>query len=354
MFRDERFAKSRDNAMTPEQLRKAPWIPPAFRPLERNMVMRDPPDHTRLRALVLQAFTPRLVEQMRARVQAVTDELLDRAAARGEMDLVRDFALPLPMTIITEIMGVPARDHQKFHAWSKTIVSVGSFSAALRVLPSLWQFTQYLRRFFRIRRADPRDDLVSMLIQVEAAGDRLTEDELLGMVFLLLIAGQETTVDLISGGVLALFQHPEQLERLRSDPSLIRSAVEEFLRYMSPVFMTTDRYAREAVTIHGVTIPRGALTLGVIGSANRDETVFEEADALDLGREDTRHLGVGYGIHFCLGTALARLEAQIAIETLLRRVKGLRLQRPIASLRWRPSLVLRGLEALPVRFDRIA
>jgi cytochrome P450 len=348
LLTDERFAKSRYNALTPEQLRKQPWVPPMFRPLERTMIDLDPPDHTRLRQLVHKAFTPRLIERMRERVQTLSNELLDAAARRSEMDLIRDYALPLPMTIITEILGVPIQDRDKFHKWSKVIVSVDQFNANWSVIPAIWRFSRYLRRFFKVRRADLRDDLVSALIQGEEAGDRLSEDELLAMVFLLLVAGHETTVNLIGSGTLELLQHPDQMEKLRRDPTLIKSAVEELLRYTAPVFMSTERYAREDVTIQRVTIPHGEMTLGVIGSANRDGTVFENPDTLDIEREPNKHLSFGQGAHYCLGAALARLEAQIAINTLLERMRKLRLKDSQESLRWRRSLILRGLEALPV------
>lgn len=350
LLKDERFPKNRRSALTPEQIRRLPWVPPMFRPLERNMLDLDQPDHTRLRALVHKAFTPRLVEQMRERVQTLAIELLDGVSRRGEMDLINDYALPLPMTIITEILGVPTSDQHKFHKWSKAVVSLSSPNATIRVIPSVWMFIRYLRRFFKIRRADPQDDLASALIQAEEAGDKLSEDELLAMVFLLLIAGHETTVNLIGSGTLALLEHPDQMEKLRGEPSLIKTAIEELLRYTAPVLMTTERYAREDVTIHSVTIPRGEMTFGVIGSANRDENVFENPDALDITREPNRHLSFGQGIHFCLGAPLARMEAQIAINTLLRRMPDLRLKVSPDSLRWRPSMILRGLDTLPVLF----
>ena len=353
LLKDERFTKNRRRALTPEQLRQLPWVPPMFRPLERNMLDLDPPDHTRLRALVHKAFTPRLVERMRERIQTLADELLERVARRGEMDLINDYALPLPMTIITEILGVPAGDRDKFHKWSKAVVSLSSPNPTVKVIPSVWMFIRYLRRFFKMRRREPRDDLASALIQAEEAGDRLSEDELLAMVFLLLIAGHETTVNLIGSGVLALLEHPDQMERLRREPSLIKPAVEELLRFTAPVFMTTERYAREDASVLGVTIPRGEMTLGVIGSANRDEAVFENPDELDVTREPNRHLSFGQGIHFCLGAPLARMEAQIAINTLLRRMPDLKLKVPPDSLRWRPSMILRSLDALPVAYQSL-
>jgi cytochrome P450 len=350
LLRDERFTKNRRSALTEEQLRKLPWTPPMFRPLERNMLDLDPPDHTRLRSLVHKAFTPGLVEQMRARTQTVADELVDRVVRLGEMDLIKEFALPLPMTIITEILGVPRKDHDKFHKWSQAVVSLTSPSPTLRVLPSVWKFIRYLRQFFKLRRRDPQDDLVSALIKAEEAGDKLNEDELLAMVFLLLIAGHETTVNLIGNGTLALIENPNELNKLLSELSLVKPAVEELLRYTSPVFTTTERYAREDTMIHGVTIPRGEMTLGVIGSANRDETAFENPIELQITREPNRHLSFGQGIHFCLGAPLARMEAQIAFTTLLRRLPNLKLTTPASSLRWRPSIFLRGLASLPVRF----
>jgi cytochrome P450 PksS len=350
LLRDQRFTKNRRSALTKEQLRKLPWTPPMFRPLERNMLDLDPPDHTRLRSLVHKAFTPSLVEQMRSRTQALSDELLDRVLWLGEMDLISDFALPLPMTIITEILGVPPNDHDKFHRWSKAVVSLTSPSPTLRVIPSVWKFLRYLRHFFKLRRRDPKDDLVSALIKAEDAGDKLSEDELLAMVFLLLIAGHETTVNLIGNGILALIENPNEMRKLQDDPSLVKPAVEELLRFTSPVLMTTERYALEDAMVGGLTIPRGEMTLGVIGSANRDETVFENPDELQITREPNKHLAFGQGIHFCLGAPLARMEAQIAFTTLMRRLPDLRLTNPVHSLRWRPSIFLRGLASLPLKF----
>ena len=350
LLRDQRFTKNRRSALTKDQLRKLPCTPPMFRPLERNMLDLDPPDHTRLRSLVHKAFTPGLVEQMRSRAQAISDELLDRVVSLGEMDLIRDFALPLPMTIITEILGVPAKDRDKFHRWSKAVVSLTSPSPTLRVIPSVWKFLRYLRHFFELRRRDPQDDLVSALIKAEEAGDRLNEDELLAMVFLLLIAGHETTVNLIGNGTLALLENPNEMSKLRSEPSLVKGAIEELLRYTSPVLMTTERYALQDAIVHGVTIPRGEMTLGVIGSANRDETVFDNPTDLHITRDPNKHLAFGQGIHFCLSASLARMKAKIAFTTLLRRLPDLRLNTSPHSLRWRPSIFLRGLASLPVKF----
>jgi cytochrome P450 len=350
---DDRFVKDKRRALSREQASAEPWIPGIFKPLEFNMLDLDPPDHTRLRALVHKAFSPRLVDNMRERIQKLTDEFLDAAQELGRMDLIRDYALPLPSTIIAEMLGVPARDRHKFHRWSSTIVStVPSRWGLLTAIPSLWAFLRYIRRLVQTRRAAPRDDLVSALVEAREVGDKLTEDELLAMVSLLLIAGHETTVNLIGNGMLALMEHPESLEQLRNDPALIKPAVEELLRYDGPLETATERYAHEDLTIAGVTIPRGEIVFAVLASANRDERQFDRPDELNLTREPNRHLAFGLGVHYCLGAPLARLEGQIAINTLLRRLPDLRLARPVSALRRRPGLVLHSLEALPVTFAK--
>jgi cytochrome P450 PksS len=352
VLRDERFAKDRLNAMTPDQLARQPWIPRFFLPLTRNMLDLDEPDHARLRALVQLAFTPRLVEQMRPRIQALTDQLLDAVRSRSRFDLIHDYALPVPTTIIAEMLGVPVKDRHRFHRWSRALLVAGASSWGIfTAIPSVWRFMRYLRKFIQSRRASPQDDLVSALVQAEEAGQKLSEDELLAMIMLLLIAGHETTVNLIGNGTLALLEHPDQMEKLRGDPSLIRVAVEELLRFHSPVESATERFPREDVTVAGVTIPRGEIVFAVIASANRDEGQFADPDKLDITREPNRHVSFGQGIHFCLGASLARLEGQIAINTLLRRARGLRLAVPPEALHWRRGLVLRGLEALPVAVD---
>src|SRR5262249_53469164 len=282
------------------------WFRKVFKALRRNMLHLDPPDHTRLRALVSKAFTPRLIEQMRDRIQRITDDLLGAALARGRMDLIRDYALPLPTTIIAEMLGVPVQDRHHFHRWSNAIVSAASSTWGLvKAVPNAWALMRYIRMTVRKRRAQPRDDLVSALARAEEAGDTLSEEELLGMVFLLLVAGHETTVNLIGNGTLALLDHPGEMEKLRADPGLIRPAVEELLRYTSPVELATERYARADVTVAGVTIPRGEMVLAVLASANRDERQFANPDALDVTREPNRHLAFGLGTHFCLGAPLA-------------------------------------------------
>jgi cytochrome P450 PksS len=351
VLKDERLIKDKRIALTPAQAARQPWIPGLLKPLERNMLDLDPPDHTRLRGLVHTAFAPRLIENLRERVETLTDELLDAVERRGRMDLIRDYALPLPTTIIAELLGVPVRDRHRFHRWSNHIVTgVATTWGLVRLMPSLMAFLRYIRRLVRARRAAPGDDLVSALVQSRETGDRLNEDELLAMISLLLIAGHETTVNLIGNGMLALLRHPEQHELLRNDPSLIKSAVEELLRYDGPLEMATERYAREDLSVAGVTIPRGERVFAVLASANRDNRQFDRPDDLDLRREPNRHVAFGLGIHYCLGAPLARLEGQIAINTLLRRLPGLRLAVRPDALPWRPGLVLHGLKALPVAF----
>jgi cytochrome P450 len=349
VLKDERFVKDRGNTLTPEQSPNQPWVPALFKPLARNMLDVDPPDHTRLRALVHKAFTPRLIEEIRNRIQSLTDDLIDAAERRVRMDLIRDYALPIPTTIISEMLGVPVSDRHRFHRWSQVIVaSAPSGWSMLRAIPSAMAFLRYIRKLVKARRSSPRNDLVTALAHAEEVGARLDEDELVSMVFLLLIAGHETTVNLIGNGSLALLNHPDQMRRLREDPSMLKSAVEELLRFDGPLATATERYAREDVSLGGTKIPRGALVYAVLGSANRDERQFPDPDVLDLTREPNRHLAFGLGIHYCLGAPLARLEGQIAIGTLLRRLPNLRLASPPAALRWRRGLVLRGLTALPV------
>jgi cytochrome P450 PksS len=351
VLKDERFVKDTNNALTLEQAARQPWFRKLFKPLKRNMLDLDPPDHTRLRALVHKAFTPRLVERMRGRVQGLADELLDKVQGRGRMDLIRDYALPMPTTIIAEMLGVPVADRHAFHRWSNAIVSAGHSTWALwKAVPSVMLFLRYIRKFIERRRAHPEGDLVSALARAEEAGDTLSVDELTAMVFLLLVAGHETTVNLIGNGTLALLEHPDQMEKLRNDPELVKPALEELLRYASPVETATERYASADVTMAGVTIPRGEMVFAVIASANRDERQFADPDTLDVAREPNKHLSFGLGTHFCLGAPLARLEGQIAINTLLRRLPDLRLAVAPKALRWRRGLVLRGLEALPVEF----
>ena len=352
ILKDDRFVKDPANAMAGEQLSRQRWFRKVFKSLQRNMLNVDAPDHGRLRALVSKAFTPPLIEQMRQRVERLTGELMDAVQGGGRMDVIRDYATPLPTTIIAEMLGVPVADREKFRRWSNATMSASysSFQMA-RAVWNAWALLRYLRKIIKQRRAAPRDDLISALLRVEESGDRLAPNELLAMTLLLLLAGFETTVNLIGNGVLTLLEHPDQLEKLRNDPSLIKPAVEEMLRFAGPIDTSTERYASQDITIAGVTIPRGEMVMAAIASANRDERRFPNPDSFDITRDPNKHLSFGAGTHFCLGAALARLEAQIAINTLLRRAPELRLAIAPARLRWKPGLILRGLESLPVIFE---
>jgi len=259
--------------------------------------------------------------------------------------------LPIPTTIIAEMLGVPVADRHKFHRWGSAMLSAGaSRFGLLWAMPSAWRFTRYIRKLIAHRRANSGDDLISALIAAKEDRDRLSDDELLSMILLLIVAGHETTVNLIASGMLALLEHPDQLERLQSDPGLIKPAVEELLRFTAPVETATERFAREDLELAGVRIAKGDLVLAAIASANRDESQFMNPDTLDITREPNKHLAFGLGIHFCLGASLARLEGQTAINTLLARTRDLRLAVDPRKLRWRSGLVLRGLKALPVSF----
>lgn len=346
---DETFVKNPRKAMSPEQLRREPTanLPGPFRVLQQGLLSLDGADHGRLRALVHQAFTPRTVERMREQTQAVTDEALQKILRRGAADLIGDFALPIPLAVIGRVLGVPERDHDRFSTWTKALVSVGNRNPLFAV-PTILTFMGYMRRLVKERRAAPQGDLISALVLAQEAGDALSDDEILAMIFLLLSAGHETTVNLIGSGALALMGHPDQLERLRAEPGLIRSAVEELVRFVAPVEQATERYAARDTAVAGVRIPRGELVVGVLASANRDPAQFDAPDTLDLGRANNRHLAFGMGMHYCLGAPLARLEAQIALNTLVQRAPGLRLAVPASALTWRPSFVVRGLQRLPV------
>jgi cytochrome P450 len=322
--------------------------------LPRSMLFRDPPDHTRLRGLVSKAFTPRTIEQLRGHIQEIVDRLVGRALAQGGMDVIEDLAYPLPVTVICEMLGVPVNDHASIRGWSSDIAR--SLDAiGLRVDESIVERGRVARRaladYFRAlvpeRRARPRADLLSGLLAAEEQGDKLSEPEVIAMCLLLFIAGHETTVNLIGNGTLALLRHPEQLARLQAEPGLVPNAIEELLRYDSPV-QRTARITTEDVEIAGHAIAKGVMVVTALGAANRDPAQFPEPDRLDVARKDPRHISFGYGIHFCLGAPLARVEGQLALGTLLRRAPGLTLAEP--SPEWRESSVLRGLKQLRVTF----
>jgi cytochrome P450 len=314
----------------------------------------DPPDHTRLRALLTKVFTPRMIEAMRPRVQVLVDELLDVVQSAERMDVIRDLAYPLPATVILEMIGAPPEDRDRFRQWALDInslfeaggrVTLGAAQTAQR---SILEMREYIRGLIEERRRRPRSDILTGLVAAEEDGRTLTEAELVSTVVTLFVAGHETTTNLIGNGMVALLRHPDQMVRLSDDPSLTGSAVEELLRYDTSV-PRGWRIATENVQFDGRPIKRGDLVLPMLGAANRDPAQFPDPDRLDLRRKDNKHLAFGHGIHFCLGAPLARLEAPIAITTMLRRLPDLRLETD--TLVWRRDVALRGVESLPVVFD---
>jgi cytochrome P450 len=351
---DERFVRDVRLALSPEELAVfEAEMPAGIEYVDSHMLNRDGDDHKRLRRLVSKAFTPRMIEQLRPRIQEIADDLLDPVVPAGEMDLVSTFAFPLPITVIAELLGVPVDHRDQFREWSNAFVSpaLDPDSQAL-FMQSMAEFVAYLHALFETRRAEPRDDLVSALVAVEDGGDTLSETELTSMASLLIVAGHETTVSLIGNAVVALLANPEQLALIENDPSLLPRAVEELIRFDGPVERTLNRWAAEDVELGGQTIRRGDSLIVILGAADHDPERFEAADALDVTAErSARHLGFGRGSHFCLGAPLARLEAEIALETLLRRLPGLRLAVPPDELRWRPVPLFRSLVAVPVAWE---
>ncbi|MEZ4706022.1 MAG: cytochrome P450 [Caldilineaceae bacterium] len=348
LLKEERLIKNPNTAKASGG-QGIPWMPKAFEPLMHNMLNTDEPDHRRLRNLVHKAFTPKIIAGLTGRIEQIAHDLLDSALAEGGVDLIQAYALPLPITVIAELVGIPAADRAQFRRWvQRIVVNPTPLNMALAA-PALWRLLRYFRKLADQRRRDPQDDLLTALALAEDAGDQFSEDELLGMVFLLLVAGHETTVNLIGNGTLALLSHPEQLARLRDNPALAESAVEELLRYDGPLMTTEFSFAREAMTLHGVTIPQGATVLPTLLSANRDEAVFPNADRLDLTRSPNRHLAFGQGIHYCLGAPLARLEGRIAFNALLERAPNLQLAVAPEQLEYKNIMILHSLKKLPVQ-----
>jgi cytochrome P450 len=315
-------------------------------PLSVNMLMSDPPDHTRLRRLVNKAFTTRAVERLRPRIERAAGQLLDEISAGAAVDLLEAYALPLPIIVICELLGVPLADRDDFRAWTQTFVTT---STPEELATAGRQLTGYLTALIDDKRKNPADDLLSVLVQVSDEGSTLSPGETLNMAFLLLTAGFETTVNLIANGVLALLRHPAQLALLRSDPSLLPGAIEEILRFDGPVHVATLRYTTEPVDAGKTEIPADQLVHVSLLAANRDGNRFTDPDRFDITRQDAGHVAFGHGIHHCVGAPLARLEGQIAIGQLLDRFPGLALDGDPGALHWRESTLMHGLSSLPVR-----
>ena len=351
VLRDKRFGKDYVDRTIK---RYGPKImdEPIFASMKHWMLQQDPPDHTRLRGLVVKAFTARRVEDMRPRIQQVVDQTIDAILDRGHMDLIEDFAFRLPVTIICDMLGIPEEHREAFYKSSRDggrildpvpltaeeIAQANTGNALAKM---------YFEQLFELRRRNPGDDLTTQLVQAEEDGSKLTNEEMTANIILLFGAGHETTVNLIGNGLLALHRNPDQLALLQANPSLITNAIEEFLRYDSSVQLTGRTTLEDVEDLGGKPIPKGETVLCLLGSANRDPAVYpDRPDQLDITRPNVKPLSFGGGIHFCLGAQLARIEAEIAINTLLRRIPGLRID-DTENPQWRPTFVLRGLKHLP-------
>lgn len=338
VLKDKRLVKQPGNAGLPDL--KAPAF---VRPLMKNMLALDDPDHARLKRLVQAAFNPRRIERMRAKTEAISHELIDRLPFGKPFDLMHDYALPLPVAVISDMLGVPKQDRLRFARWSGALIR-GSASrwGMITSTPQIIAFLRYLKQFIATKRVQPDDDLVSDLIREEIEGDRLDHEELMAMVAILLNAGHETTTSLIGNGVIALIDDPDARAQWQSGLTGPDIATEEMLRFTGPVFTSTHRYASEDIEIAGIRIPRGALVLGVVTSANRDESIFHAADRLALDRTPNRHLTFGEGGHYCVGASLARLEGQVAFRHLTTRLPNLRLHGDRQNVAYRRGLILSG------------
>jgi cytochrome P450 len=354
VYADARFSRAQGLRRGFERLPEAEQriAEPVYHTFSKTMFYSDPPYHTRLRGLVNNAFTPNAVEQMRPYVQRMVDSLLDAVQTQGKMDAIRDLAHPLPVLVISQMLGLPAEERVRFKQWSDDIFAIlGSVPHAPesmeRASQSLAELTDYLTMLSHSRRQQPQNDLISALVGVVEEGQRLTQEELIANVTILLSAGHETTSHLIGNGLLALLRNPDQMQKLRDHPQLIPSAVEEMMRYDNPV-QIAYRSAAADVEIGGKHIRKGQLVNSVLAAGNRDPEHFSEPDRFDISRDEGRHLGFGLGIHFCIGAPLVRLEAQIAFSTILRRFPELHLA--TENLEWQEHPIFRGVKSLPLSF----
>ncbi|AXO98671.1 cytochrome P450 [Bacillus anthracis] len=319
--------------------------------LTTHMLNSDPPNHNRLRSLVQKVFTPKMIAQLEGRIQDITDDLLNEVERKGSLNLVDDYSFPLPIIVISEMLGIPKEDQAKFRIWSHAVIAYPETSEEIKETEKqLSEFITYLQYLVDMKRKEPKEDLVSALILAESEGHKLSARELYSMIMLLIVAGHETTVNLITNTVLALLENPNQLQLLKENPKLIDAAIEEGLRYYSPVEVTTSRWADEPFRIHDQTIEKGDMVVIALASANRDETVFENPEVFDITRENNRHIAFGHGSHFCLGAPLARLEAKIAITTLFERMPELQIKGNREDIKWQGNYLMRSLEELPLTF----
>ncbi|PFC14116.1 cytochrome P450 [Bacillus cereus] len=319
--------------------------------LTTHMLNSDPPNHNRLRSLVQKAFTPKMITQLEGRIQDIADDLLNEVERKSSLNLVDDYSFPLPIIVISEMLGIPKEDQAKFRIWSHAVIAYPEMPEEIKETEKqLSEFITYLQYLVDVKRQEPKEDLVSALILAESEGHKLSARELYSMVMLLIVAGHETTVNLITNTVLALLENPNQLQLLKENPKLIDAAIEEGLRYYSPVEVTTSRWAAEPFQIHDQTIQKGDMVVIALASANRDEAVFENPEVFDITRENNRHIAFGHGSHFCLGAPLAKLEAKIAITTLFKRMPELQIKGNREEMKWQGNYLMRSLEELPLNF----
>jgi cytochrome P450 len=327
-------------------------LPRMFRLLTDSMVFKDDPDHARLRRLVNKAFTPRMIQSIAESIEEIVDRLLDDLSEHDVVDLVSEFATPLPLSVISNMLGVSDDEREKFARLMERFTGgagSGQIIDMIRMMPSARRLLKMIDSMVEDRRSNPDEFLISALVQASDGGDQLNKDEIAAMIFLLMLAGHDTTANLIGSSILALLEHPEQADRLRSDPTLAAPAVEELLRFTTPVPCGVARTTMADVELCGVRIPKGSTVLGMIISANRDEAVFDQPEVLDLGREPNRHIAFAFGKHFCLGNQLARMEGQLAIGSLVRRFPDMELAVSDDQLRYKPTQSLRGLRSLPLK-----
>ncbi|MEC1597356.1 cytochrome P450 [Bacillus spizizenii] len=349
-LKDNRITRDVKNVMSQEQI-KMLNVSEDIDFVSDHMLAKDTPDHTRLRSLVHQAFTPRTIENLRGSIEQITEQLLDEMEKENKADIMKSFASPLPFIVISELMGIPKEDRAQFQIWTNAMVDTSESNREL-TNQALREFKDYIAKLIQDRRIQPKDDLISKLVHAEENGSKLSEKELYSMLFLLVVAGLETTVNLLGSGTLALLQHKEEFEKLKQYPEMIATAVEELLRYTSPVVMMANRWAIEDFTYKGHSIKRGDMIFTGIGSANRDPNFFENPETLNLNRSPNRHISFGFGIHFCLGAPLARLEGHIAFNALLKRFPDIELAAALDDIHWRKNVFLRGLENLPVSLSK--
>ncbi|MFB4366141.1 cytochrome P450 [Bacillus sp. LR_6] len=349
-LKDNRITRDVKNVMNQEQI-KMLNVSEDIDFVSDHMLAKDTPDHTRLRSLVHQAFTPRTIENLRGSIEQIAEQLLDEMEKENKADIMKSFASPLPFIVISELMGIPKEDRSQFQIWTNAMVDTSEGNREL-TNQALREFKDYISKLIHDRRIKPKDDLISKLVHAEENGSKLSEKELYSMLFLLVVAGLETTVNLLCSGTLALLQHKKECEKLKQHPEMIATAVEELLRYTSPVVMMANRWVIEDFTYKGHSIKRGDMIFIGIGSANRDPNFFENPEILNINRSPNRHISFGFGIHFCLGAPLARLEGHIAFNALLKRFPDIELAVAPDDIQWRKNVFLRGLESLPVSLSK--